>query len=106
MTTLASAELDSSDESDDDYAPRSPKAKLGKRTSVSSSTEDQVDEVEAKRLKLDAEDERRRLAAQMFSILREETNAGPSRVVSGDTRASGEEMVEVRRPRRFAGETI
>jgi hypothetical protein len=116
MSTLASAELPSDDDSDTDFVPVAPaksKSKSkGKRRrssdesgsgSGSSSDDDAVDE-EAKRHKLDLEaagtEERKRKAAEAFRAMQAEVVGGP-REVKAEV-----EMVEVRRARRFAGETI
>ncbi len=103
MSTLrASADL-SSDEEDADFVPDSPKRKSVKRLK----TPDMMDEVEAKRIKVEEEDERRRRAADAFRAMREESCAGASsRSQEIDVGEKVVEMVVVKRARRFAGETL
>jgi hypothetical protein len=109
MSTPATADL-GSDEEDVDYVPTSPKRKTAKRrrsglsSSSTSSGHDEVDEVEVKRSKLVAENERRLKAAEAFAAMREEGVERSSR--EADKLEKEEmEMVEVKRARRFAGET-
>ncbi|WVQ73877.1 hypothetical protein IAR50_003458 [Cryptococcus sp. DSM 104548] len=130
MSTLATADL-SSDEEDVDFVPAAAKAKRPRKTTTkykkakrtsgsgsasdssscsssnSGSGEEEGDEDEriAKRAKTEETErekieERRRKAREEFEKMKAEA-AGP-----GEVRKEEEEMVEVQRPRRFAGETI
>ncbi|TYJ53536.1 hypothetical protein B9479_005805 [Cryptococcus floricola] len=128
MSTLATADL-SSDEEDVDFVPAAPKTKRPRKTkgktkkakssgsasdssSCSSSDGESGDEEDgdeeeriAKKAKIeekekDEAEERRRKAREEFEKMKAEA-AGPAEV-----RQAEEEMVEIKRPRRFAGETI
>lgn len=100
MTTFASADL-SSDESDVDFIPASPKRKPSKRSRTTPDIR-QEDEAEIKRTKLAEPENRRRKAAEAFASMREEGVAGRSKLLD----EKEVEMVEVKRARRFAGETL
>jgi hypothetical protein len=127
MSTLNSATLQSDDESDQDFVPspqrtkkrrlNKPKAKVeddGSGSSGSSSDsddnpEERVDLEEIKRLdaeRKEAEDQRRKeAAARQFASMKED--AGPGASNPGvETRADLKRLVEIKRPRQFAGKTI
>lgn len=124
MSTLATAIL-SSDESDAEFIPEAPKVKRSRKPrakrvgsgsatdssscSSSSGSEDEdaeVDKRAAKKAKLEEDakneaEERRRKAREEFERMKAELSGTPAESVK-----ETEEMVEIKRPRRFAGETI
>jgi hypothetical protein len=127
MSTLATADLGpSDDEADDDFVPsgpkpKRPKGKGGKRlrsgsqsSSGSGSSDDDGDDDdvndEVKRLRAEREEalaaERKQRAADAFRAMQEEARAPAPKVDSPAANKDEVEMVEVKRPRRFAGETI
>lgn len=122
MSTLASADLGPSDDEEDaDFVPQASKRTTAKKTkrrrsqspsdgdSQSSDSDDDaepVEDTEAKRLKLDQEEaeaaEARRRAAETFAAMKQsavvpKVEAAPKVEVK---------LVQVKRPRRFAGETL
>jgi hypothetical protein len=117
MTTFLAADLGSdSDPEDVDFRPESPKKRkvAGKRKNVSgqasdsdSGSSDSGDEEETATFeKVEGEDvgERQRKAEEALRALREEVTVKDDKLGEGAT--GEEELVEVRRARRFAGETI
>ncbi|WVN90398.1 uncharacterized protein L203_105634 [Cryptococcus depauperatus CBS 7841] len=121
MSTLASANL-SSDDSDKDFVPT--EAKRTRKTkkpvhvltsscssssscaSNSASDEEDGDDRELKKARITGPgeseaEERRQRAREEFERMKAEVAEGPSEVDKKE-----EEMVEIKRPRRFAGETI
>ncbi|CAK9783992.1 unnamed protein product [Cutaneotrichosporon oleaginosum] len=112
MSTLATADLVSDDENDGDFVPAAPKPKSkakGKRrrgsASGSDSDTDSDSEVDAGELKAevaDAEAEARRARAAAALAEMKAEAAAPRKI----EKVADEEMVEVQRPRRFAGETV
>lgn len=121
MSTLATAELGpSDDENDGDFVPQAPakksKVKGAKRPrsashdsdSDSSGSDDdgEADDDELKKLKAERAEaeaaERKKRAADAFRAMQEEARSG----VPAAAAPKEVEMVEVKRPRRFAGETI
>lgn len=136
MSTLATADLGpSDDEGDTDFVLPAPKAKRSKKRgahgvkrvrsgsqsasdgeSSGSSDQDGDDDAdddgddEVKRLRAEhAEaqaEERKRRAADAFKAMQEEARAPVKAAGEVKAAAAEVEMVEVKRPRRFAGETI
>ncbi|KAK8861324.1 hypothetical protein IAR55_002143 [Kwoniella newhampshirensis] len=126
MSTLLTADL-ASDESDGDFVPTGPKTKSkpkpkGKKrpregshsssaTTTSSDSEigSDDDEFQKEKAKLDQDgdevEERRRRAREEYERLKAEM-AGPSTSSDGGGKKEGDQMVEIRRARRFAGKTI
>ncbi|OWZ70605.1 hypothetical protein AYX14_03987 [Cryptococcus neoformans] len=124
MSTLATANL-SSDESDTEFIPEAPKVKRSRKprakrdgsgsaagsSSCSSSSASEDDDAESdervtKKTKLEEDakneaEERRRKAREEFERMKAELSGAPTESVK-----EAEEMVEIKRPRRFAGETI
>jgi hypothetical protein len=119
MSTLASAALSSDDEGDADFQLPEPKSKgksrkrprsnsaSGSSSSDSDDELDTIDTTEAQKLKAEQEaaesEERRKRAAAAFEAMKMGSTAAvnkPSLSIAG----SG--MVEVKRARNFAGETI
>lgn len=132
MSTLATADLGSSDdEADANYTPSLPKPRKAKlkvkrprptsgsgsgsgsnddsESSASSGEDAPLEDGEAQRLRLEQETleaaERRRKVQEEFAKMRDESIAGPSSKPSPPPTREVE-MVEVKRARRFAGETI
>lgn len=130
MSTLNTATLHSDDEDDGDFVPTASPRKIKKRRinpSKRSKTEDgsesdsssgtsgedepNIDDEETKKLKVEQVEAealiRKQKAAEMFASMREEVSTP---VLSGskgsEEKKSSVEMVEIRRPRQFAGETI
>ena len=111
MSTLATADLGSSDEADQDFipAPASPKRRSRKRTrsgsASSSSTSSNSGTSERREMKAEEverkAEERRRRAAKAFAALRQEDPVG-----LGGKQENEVKMVEVERARRYAGETL
>jgi hypothetical protein len=130
MSTLASADLGSdSDPEDGDFRPTLPKsksksgrhAKANERKTYTESESDDGSSDEstssedddggngntlAGDVKEGDEAERRRKAQEAFKALQEEVEVIGSERSSGKDAAREVEMVEVKRARRFAGETI
>lgn len=119
MSTLATADLGpSDDEADTDFVPEGPKKKVPRTPGQAAGSDDSGDdsdeegggeEVSEELLRLRQERqeaealERKRRAAEAFrAMLEEEKLGGP---FGGASRVQVE-MVEIKRPRRFAGETI
>ncbi|KAL1410214.1 hypothetical protein Q8F55_004219 [Vanrija albida] len=122
MSTLATADLGpSDDENDGDFVPQAaakkPKAKGGKRPrsgshdsdSDSSSDDggdddgdDELKKLRAERAEAEAA-ERKKRAADAFKAMQEEARSGAPAAAAAPKEV---EMVEVKRARRFAGETI
>ncbi|XAO26919.1 hypothetical protein I312_105760 [Cryptococcus bacillisporus CA1280] len=124
MSTLATANL-SSDESDTEFIPEAPKSKRSRKprakrvgsgsasdsSSCSSSSASEGEDAEgdervAKKAKLEEDakneaEERRRKAREEFERMKAELSGAPTESVK-----EMEELVEIKRPRRFAGETI
>lgn len=130
MSTLATADL-SSGSSDEDFVPTAPRPKRPKRKSDkarthasgsggsgsgSSSSEGEedgasdVDRGEAKRLKVEAEEAEQEARARKAKDLFATFLAGAGGDEKGKAKATEEGravgMVDVKRARRFAGETI
>lgn len=120
MSTLASAALSSDDEGDADFQLPEPKLKKGKsrkRTRANSSSGssssdsgdevDTVDATEARTLKAEQEatesEERRKRAAAAFEAMKNGTASAVDKVATSTARPA---MVEVKRARNFAGDTI
>lgn len=147
MSTLATADLTSDDEEDEEYIPDQPKSKaksskargksiskhpqgpdseVGSSSSCISSDDDDEgndhDKEEVKRLKADQEavlaEGRRKKAAEAYRAMRDEVmasssdrplDASSSGTVTSVGGTEGRKMVktvQVKRARRFAGETI
>lgn len=120
MSTLATADLGpSDDEADTDFVPEGPKKKAPRVTGQAAGSDDDsgddsddeggAEEVsdELKKLRQEREEQealdRKQRAAEAFrAMLEEEKLGGP---LGGVPRVQVE-MVEIQRPRRFAGETI
>jgi hypothetical protein len=104
MSTLATADLPSDEEGDADFIPADrPKKrrKLSRATSDSSSSDSDEAETPKKRKAEDEAidtEERQRKAADAFAAFKNE----PVAAVAAQT----EEMVVVKRTRKFAGETV
>ena len=125
MATLASADFASDDEGDVDFVPAEPKPKSkAKRTRAQSDSESASDssldgegggeedsdrKAEIKRLRLEAqkaeEAKRKQAAADVFASMLADDLAKPAPVNTAETK-TGVEMVEIERPRQFAGETV
>lgn len=113
MSTLATADLGSDDEDADFVLPtKEPKSKRTRSGSDSESSGDEddaepEDDITAK-LRQEAEDAaaeaRKQRAADAFKAMQEEVKA--PKVASQAAKEDEVEMIEIRRPRRFAGETI
>lgn len=118
MSTLATADLNSDSEGDEDFVPSAPKSKKtanSKRKRSSSTNSDssndhdvKVDKQEAEELKEEerkVEEERRKAkAAEAFALLKGEPSG--QEPVEADGKEPYKEMVEIKRARNFAGETI
>ncbi|KIR52269.1 hypothetical protein I315_05219 [Cryptococcus gattii Ru294] len=124
MSTLATANL-SSDESDTEFIPEAPKSKRSRKprakrvgsgsasdssscssSSASEGEDAEGDERAAKKAKLEKDakieaEERRKKAREEFERMKAESSGAPTESVK-----ETEELVEIKRPRRFAGETI
>lgn len=118
MSTLATADLGpSDDEADTDFVPEAPKKKAPRVAGQAAGSDDSDDDSddngeeeisdELKKLRQEREEieaiERKQRAAEAFrAMLEEEKLGGPP----GGVPRVQVEMVEIQRPRRFAGETI
>ncbi|WWC68963.1 uncharacterized protein I206_102899 [Kwoniella pini CBS 10737] len=134
MSTLATADLGSDSENDGDFIPKSPikrkskskntdkrkikKIKLSNEgedesdsDSMTSSSESEIENEESResvdeKVQLDLVEERKRKAREEFEKMKFElNNSGGSNSNSGKTKEIIE-MIEIKRARRFAGETI
>lgn len=119
MSTLATADLGpSDDEADTDFVPEGPKKKAlrpaGHAAGSDDSGDDSDDEggaeevsgelskLRQEREEIEARERKQRAADAFRAMLEEEKLGGP---LGGAPRVQVE-MVEIQRPRRFAGETI
>lgn len=120
MSTLATADLHSDSEEDGDFVPASRPVKKRKTTkkvksgsgsdsgSSSSGSDDDnegemgVDGEEAKLLRAEEAEERKRKAAEAFASFKDDK---PAEKLEG-AKVEKEEMVDVKRERKFAGEIV
>ena len=103
MSSFANADLgSSSDEDDQDFIPSSPKPKGANGKRAADERDDPA--VKAAKLEKEAQEtlERKRKAAEAFAAMRD----GPGDEKDKELGLAAVEMVEIKRLRRFAGETL
>ena len=100
MSSFLNADLGSSDdEGDDDYVPEPPKPSSSAKLPSSAPVATHADYGEA-------EESRKRKAADLLASMREESHANGSTSHSNRAVDHKDGLIEVKRLRRFAGETV